>query len=483
MATAKQVMDFRPSKGISTAQSNEHLRNWTQKGWDNALSKGNYDPTRERLNFEIRGGKVCPVDKTRSIPMRMAQNLKERGIKDPNEGLPEPRFRTVVNFIFGGSRERMNELAFGNQPLDLTLGADNSSLHRCKDIEEWAKDVYRFVAGKYGEENIVAFVVHLDEKNAHVHCTLLPIQEGRFAYKKIFAGADKYEFSARMKQLHDDYAKVNERWGMSRGSSIAETGAKHRTTEEYRRQLSEELTRNEQSIAGQLRTLRSLEAEIRLAERRVKGLSSMIENLKKERTEKEQTLAELQRQILSGRANPDELREQVAKLERELDAVQSKLDDKQQKLSEADHKLEQLREEMTDTKDTIEFMKQEAERCAVDLHRRVDIAVRDGMISALANDLASSLASLSPAERSQFDGSLIEAIAEDGENIIKCAVLLYLGYLDSATTFAEGHGGGGSSSDMKWGRDDDEDDQAWRRRCLMKAVRMMRPSSGKKQKR
>lgn len=75
MANAKQVMDFRPSKGITTAQSNEHQRRWTEKGWERAMSVGNYDPTREHLNFEIRAGKVCPIDKTRSIPERMSDNL------------------------------------------------------------------------------------------------------------------------------------------------------------------------------------------------------------------------------------------------------------------------------------------------------------------------------------------------------------------------------------------------------------------------
>ena len=221
MPLPKQVLDFRPSKGITTAQSNEHQRRWTDKGWDSAAAAGNYDRTRAHLNFEIRSGKVCPIDQTRSIPERMASILAARGIKDPNAGLPEPKFRTVVNFIFGGSRDRMNQLAFGSQSLNLAHGADNSHLHRCPDIEEWARDVYRFVADKYGEENIVAFIVHLDETNPHVHCTLLPIRDGRFAYKQIFAGKDKYEFSARMKALHSDFAEVNKRWGMQRGTSVA----------------------------------------------------------------------------------------------------------------------------------------------------------------------------------------------------------------------------------------------------------------------
>ena len=189
MANAKQVLDVQVSKGITTAQSNEHLRNRSEKAAEYAMKKGNYDPTREHLNFEIvNGGKVRPVDKSRSIPERMADNLRQRGIKDPNEGLLEPKYRTVVNIILGGSRELMRQLAFGKQDVDFEQGADNSRIVRKPEIEQWAKDAYRFICEKYGEQNIAAFVVHLDEQNPHVHCTLLPIKDGKFAYKEIFAG-------------------------------------------------------------------------------------------------------------------------------------------------------------------------------------------------------------------------------------------------------------------------------------------------------
>lgn len=59
----KQVLDVQVSKGITTAQSNEHLRNRSEKAAEYAMKKGNYDPTREHLNFEIVNGKVRPVDK------------------------------------------------------------------------------------------------------------------------------------------------------------------------------------------------------------------------------------------------------------------------------------------------------------------------------------------------------------------------------------------------------------------------------------
>ena len=58
-----------------------------------------------------------------------------RGIKAPNEDGEIPKYRTVVNFIFGGNRERMLEITFGNQNVDLIQGADNSRIKRGPDIE------------------------------------------------------------------------------------------------------------------------------------------------------------------------------------------------------------------------------------------------------------------------------------------------------------------------------------------------------------
>ncbi len=158
----KQVLDIRVGKGFSTAQSNEHTRNWTEKGWQQATKVGNYDRSREHLNFEIVNGVLTAIDKEKSIPQRIKEMLHARRIKDPNEGIPEPKYRTVVNFIFGGSRDRMHELAFGDQSVDFSHGADNSHLKREKEIGQWALDVYNFVSNKWGEENIAAFIVHLD---------------------------------------------------------------------------------------------------------------------------------------------------------------------------------------------------------------------------------------------------------------------------------------------------------------------------------
>ena len=120
----------------------------------------------EHLNFEIvAGGKSSGSGQDKKHRQKIMENLDRRHIEDPNEGLKEPKYRTVVNFIFGGSREQMRKLAFGEQKINEEKGADNSQLKRDPQIENWARDIYSFMAKKYGEENIASFIVHLDELN------------------------------------------------------------------------------------------------------------------------------------------------------------------------------------------------------------------------------------------------------------------------------------------------------------------------------
>lgn len=485
MMNPKQVLDVQVSKGITAAQSNEHLRDRSERAEKYAMTKGNYDPTRKHLNFEVvPGGKIRPVDTSRNIPERMADILRFRGIKDPNEGLPEPKYRTVVNIIFGGSRERMQELAFGSQKVDYEKDADNSHIQRKADIERWAKDVYSFVSGRYGEQNIAAFIVHLDEINPHVHCTLLPIKDGRFAYKEIFAGKDKFEYSARMKQLHSDFfSEVNTKWGMSRGTSISETGARHRSTEEYRRMLSEECTSIEENIKRHQQVLGELQTDIRLAERRVKGLTTMVANLEVEKAEKESLLSAAELDLKENKGNAAELASQIKMLEKELQGISRQLADKQEKLQTADRQLISLKENMDAIAERTETLKEEAYHYSQDVHSKVDTLLKDVLLEDMVSEYRSASVQMGESERQLLDGSLMQSIAERGTEVMHCATMLFLGMVDDATTFAESHGGGGGGSDLRWGRDEDEDNRAWALRCMRMASRMMRPAIGKKPKR
>lgn len=483
---AKQVVNFRVRKGFTAAQSREHQRNWSEKGWACALAHGNYDRSRERLNFEItKGGKVQPIDKSKSIPKIMAMTLAARGIADPNAGREEPKYRTVVDFVLSGSPGRMREMAFGNQEV-VFKGGDNSenySLRRMPEIEHWARDMYRFVSDKYGEENIIGFYVHLDESTPHIHCTILPIQNGKFAFKKMFAGKDKYEFKEKTTALHDEFAKVNEPWGLVRGTSITLTGAHDRPTEEYRRHLDELCATKEEELSNLGKALSSIKAEIVVAERRIKGLSTMVSNLEKERAEKTREIALLKEQIDDQLGDTSLLQSKLDRLQKELVAVNEKLADKQTKLNDADQKLDNLKMDMDYVEDRTNELKQNAIQYSRQAQSGVGSFIKEAMLENVVTDYHTQSAALSTDEQSVFENSMLESIAENGSQILHCATLLFLGYIDQATTFAEGHGGGGGGSDVKWGRDDDEDNRHWARRCLAMANKMMKPSGSRGRKR
>ena len=173
----------------------------------------------------------------------------------------------------------MRQLAFGDQKVNYEAGfnEDNLNLKRMPAIEEWAKDIYRFMSDRYGEENIIGFYVHLDEVSPHVHCTLMPIRDEKFAFKKIFAGSDKYEFSTRIRELHSALAAMNERWGLNRGNAIASDGStRHVSTEEYRRMLTEWSVNTLSDLEDKQCKIGVLHKQIAIAQHRVKGLTTMI---------------------------------------------------------------------------------------------------------------------------------------------------------------------------------------------------------------
>ena len=135
MAGRKQVMDMHSeTNGVSQFESDEQQRNWDDNKWlqKSKDSLANYDKTRSSLNFEVtKGGIIQPIDTSKSIAQKMVDNLTVRGIKDPNANPNiRRRRRTIAKFIFGGNRERMHELAFGNQTVNLSKGADNSNITR-----------------------------------------------------------------------------------------------------------------------------------------------------------------------------------------------------------------------------------------------------------------------------------------------------------------------------------------------------------------
>ena len=106
----------------------------------------------------------------------------------------------------------------------------------------------------------------------------------------------------------------------------------------------------------------------------------------------------------------------------------------------------------------------------------VRMRLTDAVFGRMVVDVRSILAAFPPEQNVDLDGEFLTAIAEQPNEILKCAMYLFLGYLDGATQFAQSCSGGGTASDLTWGRNPDEDDRSFAYRCMMQAHKMLRPA-------
>ena len=151
----KQMMDIQKVKSFSVAVSDEHQRNWGDDLFSRKENnpKYNYDRSRTRLNFQVsKGGELGPIDKNKSITDKIEQAIKNRVT-----GRVNATSNRAVSIVFGGNREQMRKLAFGDQAI--SEYGNNWDVDSCSGIDRWATDIYDFCCREFGEENVVSLIV------------------------------------------------------------------------------------------------------------------------------------------------------------------------------------------------------------------------------------------------------------------------------------------------------------------------------------
>lgn len=95
--------------------------------------------------------------------------------------------------------------------VNLVLSASPEYFTDKKKLKEWEQASIKWVEDTFGKENIIYAVLHLDEKTPHFHISFTPIFEGKLRASHWFDGP------AKLKKIHDSYAKINKPLGISRG--------------------------------------------------------------------------------------------------------------------------------------------------------------------------------------------------------------------------------------------------------------------------
>ena len=283
----------------------------------------------------------------------------------------------------------------------------------------------------------------------------------------------------RMRELHSRLAEVNEKYGLERGDDITITGAKHKSTETYRRELADECRTLSNEVGMKKTLLSGLNRSITKAETKIKALQTMVSNLEKAEAEKQATIAELEDYMKNHLGDAVEIKAKITATRKELWDVRDKLNDKKMKLAQAKLQLDELQKNTSHIEARNREIKADFEKTAVSYQQQMinKIWAQAGM-KALAEiaDIYPRMTSIH--DSSLFDDSFAMDFINYGDKIIYCAMYLYIGYVNEATNFAESQGGGGSDT-KDWGREKDEDEIEWIRRCLRQATKMMKPMKRK----
>lgn len=103
-----------------------------------------------------------------------------------------------------------------NRMVNLVLSASPEFFETAtkKDITDWENATQKWAEDTFGKDNIIYSVVHNDEKTKHFHIAIVPIFEGKLRSNHWFDGP------AKLKKIHDSYAKVTKPFGIKRGQKL-----------------------------------------------------------------------------------------------------------------------------------------------------------------------------------------------------------------------------------------------------------------------
>lgn len=329
-------MEISTHKSVSNRLGDYNSRTYQGKAWTKAEYEfennrgelgrqyGVRDWSRASLNFEVvkKNGilTVQPIDHSKPSLQERWQRRIDEGYKAVVNTKTGPKKKPIrkteikmVMFDLGGDRQRMHAIAFDRE---VKLGKRgiglNGDVRRKADIEQWAKDCYAFMAKKYGAENIIDFVVHLDETNPHIHCIIVPLtRDGKLSYTELFGGSHA-QATARAAQdgskpsfrkgisdyhlaLHSEFAReVGDKWGLERGDDIKITGAVHKSTPESLREKNV----LEEQIAQKSNSLLTLNARQTQLQSKVESLEEAERRADESLTTKNKLLSKMGVQIV-----------------------------------------------------------------------------------------------------------------------------------------------------------------------------------------
>lgn len=176
---------------------------------DRTRTVKNADPERTHLNTDLIRTKysTMPLNAAISARIKEGYNGKQTIRKDAVR---------YINHVLTGSHEDMKEIFKDKEKR-----------------ENWIRANFNFICKHFGgEENIVRFTIHMDEKTPHIHCITVPLTaDGRLSAREMVGNNKK------LQELQDIYSGYMEEFNLERG--IRGSNAKHTDIKEFYARINE----------------------------------------------------------------------------------------------------------------------------------------------------------------------------------------------------------------------------------------------------
>lgn len=91
------------------------------------------------------------------------------------------------------------------------------------NVDQWAKENLQWMKDTFGEKNIIACTLHMDETTPHIHTEIVPLVNGKLCAKELTGGRKA------MADLQTSYGKAMERCGLERGNKKSRSKKKDLT--------------------------------------------------------------------------------------------------------------------------------------------------------------------------------------------------------------------------------------------------------------
>ena len=220
--------------------------------------------------------------------------------------------------------------------------------------KEYLESSYDWLCERFGKENVIADIVHLDEKTPHMHAIVVPLTtDGRLSCKDVIGGPKQ------LQAMQDDFfEKVSSKFGLERGEKADLDDSereikKHKPQKEFKEYT---LAQIDKKIDEHKKDLKDQQTEIRINSIQISSIRKNLNELTEQENEKTEQLESVNKDLEQVKSNFREVWEQSKTIKNENFMASVSLRKAREELSELSDEVEDKKTELEEIRGDVDHL-------------------------------------------------------------------------------------------------------------------------------